>query len=208
MSYTVTTGERTSTTQAQSLGQLIVFNAGNDVTPPTYQFLDHQRRDFAAVPAVEGMTPGTRSKHAKKADPKEKLRRTEARRKIIRATVEAEGMIAAAEGEEPTLVSNLTFKLRDTLQDLWGLRHDREEDWSDILNALQIVLERDKVEEFSVRQCKAIREVIVDHLALKSVDGADLEECIVVLTSSGLDPFEGASPTRADELTIDDEVDL
>jgi len=207
MSYAVTGSEGTSTAEAKSMGPLIVFNAGNNEASPTYRFLDYQRRDFTAAPAVERMRPDTQSKYAKKADQKAKLRRDVARRKIIRATTEAEGMIAAAESEEPTRVNNLTYKLRDTLQDLWEMRHDREEDWSDILNALQIVLERDEVGGFSVPQCKAIRDVIVDHLALMSVDGVDLEECIVVLALSGLDPFEGASPTGADELTIDDEVD-
>jgi hypothetical protein len=115
------------------------------------------------------------------------------RKKIQRAAEEAQSLVAAARQGELTRVSNLTYTIRDTLQDLWLLRADREEDWGDILNTLQIALEREDSGNFTVSECLAIQEVIGEHLALHEVDGENLEECVISLVKSGLSPWSGAA---------------
>ena len=105
-------------------------------------------------------------------------------------------MAAASEGEL-TRLSNKAFELRDTLQDLWDLRDDREDDWGDLLNLLQIALEMDEYESLTAIQCKAVRDVIADHLSVHTADIDDIENTVRLLRRSGLDPFGSSSPVAA-----------
>jgi hypothetical protein len=106
-------------------------------------------------------------------------------------------MIAAVCEGELTRLSNKAFELRDTLQDLWAMRDEREDDWGDLLNLLQIALERDEYEDLTAVQCKAMRDVIADHLSVHTVDIDDIENSLRLLRRSGLDPFGSTSPAAA-----------
>ena len=85
-------------------------------------------------------------------------RRDAVRRGVQKALREAEAMLAAVGEGELTRLSNKAFELRDTLQDLWAMRDEREDDWGDLLNLLQIALEMDEYEGLTVIQCKAAEE--------------------------------------------------
>ena len=82
-------------------------------------------------------------------------RRDAIRRGVQKALREAEAMLAAVGEGELTRLSNKAFELRDTLQDLWAMRDEREDDWGDLLNLLQIALEMDEYESLTAIQCKA-----------------------------------------------------
>jgi hypothetical protein len=128
---------------------------------------------------------------SQKPDRQKQERRDVLRRLIARATSETDGMAHAAEQQDATRLSNLSYKLRDTLQELWDLRSDREDDWGDILNTLQIAMEGREIGDYTIAQCRAISRVIADHLALYEVDGDDVEQSVLVLVESGLDPWKG-----------------
>ena len=90
-------------------------------------------------------------------------------------------------------LSNAGFRLAHLLADLWELRDEREDDWSDLLNVLQAALAKEEFERFSPNQCYAIGVVISDHLAAGAVDIDDIERSIKLLREAGLDPWKGIS---------------
>jgi hypothetical protein len=135
-------------------------------------------------------------------------RRDAVRRGVQKAMREAEAMLAAAGEGELTRLSNKAFELRDTLQDLWALRDEREDDWGDLLNLLQIALERDEYAGLTAIQCKAVKDVIADHLSVHTADIDDIDSSARLLQRAGLDPFGASSPAAAASETGDslDEV--
>lgn len=60
------------------------------------------------------------------------------------AVDEAKAMELAAESGDLMELSIAGNKLRSTLNDLWKARNDREDDWGDLVNILQIVYVLDK----------------------------------------------------------------
>jgi hypothetical protein len=133
-------------------------------------------------------------------------RRDAVRRGVQKALREAEAMLAAAGEGELTRLSNKAFELRDTLQDLWALRDEREDDWGDLLNLLQIALEKDEYEGLTAIQCKAVKDVIADHLSVHTADIDDIDSSARLLRRAGLDPFGSSSPAAAASET-DDSLD-
>jgi hypothetical protein len=102
--------------------------------------------------------------------------------------------------KEKTLMelSNSGFALVEILSDLWDLRGDREEEFGDLINLLQGVLNTCEFEQLSVEQCEVIRRIVEEHVASGSVDDTDLEECVVLLGRAGLDPFKPISETNGE----------
>jgi len=92
-------------------------------------------------------------------------------------------------------LANTGFMLRDSLNQLWQLRHLREDDWGDLLNLLQTALASEEFERFSPNQCKAIYSVVNEHLRNGITDIDDLDAVIVKLRQAGLDPFKSISIT-------------
>ncbi|MCI0339149.1 MAG: hypothetical protein L0226_16375 [Acidobacteria bacterium] len=135
--------------------------------------------------------------------------RTSAEKRIMRAPVytrryaigqalataeqEARDMEEFARAGEVMELSIAGFSLKRALQDLWDLRNDRENDWGDLLNLLQIVLAQVEFEQFTVDQCAAIRKIIVDHLGSGLIDIDDLESSVKLLRKVGFDPWVGIS---------------
>lgn len=205
MSYGVTGGDGTSASQTRPVGKVIELNTGNDQTPASYQFIGQAQP--APYNTIRSQPPiiSARSKSSNKPSLSSKLRLDKQRRLIQRSIEEAESMrIVASIGDE-TLLSNYSFRLRDTLQELWELRNHREEDWGDILNTLQMVLERDRQAAYNIEQCEAIKEVISNHLSQLSVDGDDVEQSVVILARCGLQPFGGNDPNL--QVDSEDEAD-
>jgi hypothetical protein len=128
---------------------------------------------------------------ANRPDPQ---RRDAVRRGVQKALREAEAMMAAVDAGELARLNNKAFELRDTLQDLWALRDEREDDWGDILNHLQIVLEMDEYEGLTAIQCTAVRDIIADHLSVNTAGIDDVENTVRRLLRSGFDPFGSSSP--------------
>jgi len=90
-------------------------------------------------------------------------------------------------------LANAGFSLRENLAQLWTLRVDREDEWSDLVNLLQGALASEEFERLTVNQCQAIRTIIGDHLASGVTDSDDLNGTITILRRAGLDPFKSIS---------------
>jgi hypothetical protein len=149
----------------------------------------------ALIPKPVPQTRGGPSPREKPAS--NPARRDAIRRGVQKALREAEAMLAAVGESELTRLSNTAFELRDTLQDLWAMRDVREDDWIDLLNHLQIALELDEYESLTAPQCKAVRDVIADHLSVHTADTDDVDGSVRLLRRAGLDPFGSYSFTDA-----------
>ncbi len=158
---------------------------------------------------VPGVTVRPRAPQRKRRKPQQKqakstpARRDALRRGLQQANREGEAMLSAAESGEITRCSNMAFRLRDTLQTLWDLREEREEDWGDLLNTIQIAFGIDDYDVLTTIQCRAVRDVIADHLTQQSVDLSDIESSVRKLRQSGLDPFRSgtADASEGDDCT-------
>lgn len=120
-------------------------------------------------------------------------RRDAIRRLLDRAVEQSQQMIEAAETGDLMELSNAGFRLVNTLEDLWNLRFDRENNWGDLLNLLQTVLAKEEFEAFAPTQCKGIREILSDYLRPWTVEDDDLRSSIKLLHEAGFDPWKGIS---------------
>jgi hypothetical protein len=116
-------------------------------------------------------------------------RRDAVRRGIQKAIRESEAMLASLDVGESTLASNVAFRLRDTLQDLWELRSEREDDWGDLLNVLQVAFGIEDYDSLTRAQGTALKRVISEYLSMHTVDVCDIEASVQLLRKCGLDPF-------------------
>lgn len=173
-------------------------SAARDDRLTTYRPISQGSGSAEVTSLIPKRVPPTRGGTSPQAKPASNpARRDAVRRGVQKALREAEAMMAAAGEGELTRLSNKAFELRDTLQDLWGLRDDREDDWGDLLNLLQIALEMDEYEILTTIQCKALRDIIADHLSVYTADIDDVENTVRLLRGSGLDPFGSTSAVAA-----------
>jgi hypothetical protein len=126
-------------------------------------------------------------------------RRDAIRRGLAMAERLAREMESSARVSDLMELSNAGFALVATLDELWDLRDEREDDWGDLLNLLQGALAKEEFEKFSIRQCAAIRMIIADHLDAGCVDMDDIERSLRLLREAGLDPWKGISGMMASE---------
>lgn len=144
-------------------------------------------------------TEGARNR-ADRPDLQRQQRRDAMRRLLVRAENLTDKMVANARMKELTRLSNHAYELAGALQELWELRAEREDDWGDILNALQIALDGSELGQYTVDQCRAIKAIIADHLIPHGADGTNLEQAVTRLVESGLSPWKGIdsaeSPTE------------
>ena len=136
------------------------------------------------------------------AQPKENLSfgdaKAQARRYAIAAYLkeamkEAQSMEAAAESGDLMDLSIAGNRLRSSLNDLWGMRCDREDDWGDLVNILQVVIAQKEFERYRPDQCKAIQLIISRHLGGGRTDIDDLKSSIRLLRKAEFDPWIGLS---------------
>lgn len=88
------------------------------------------------------------------------------------ALANAKGLEAAA-SNDPQQASISGLDLRQSLHELWKLRHVRTNDWSTILNKLQVVTSKVEFEKFNPDMAMAVRMVIESHLR-PDVDNNDV----------------------------------
>lgn len=123
-----------------------------------------------------------------------KYTRNDAIRRHLKAAQEsALQMETFAEHGDLMELSNSGFSLRAALQELWKLRNEREDDWGDLINLLQGALAQEEFERFTVEQCQALRNIIVDHLTPAGTDVDDIESTVLLLRKAGFDPWKGIS---------------
>jgi hypothetical protein len=128
--------------------------------------------------------------HSTKSAP---ARRDALRRGLAGAKEAAASMESHAQTGELIDLSLSGFRLRDSLEDLWELRSEREDDWGDLLNILQGALRLEEFEKFSSEQCCAVYTIVADHLGSGTVGIDDIEQSLKLLRGADLDPWKGIS---------------
>lgn len=111
------------------------------------------------------------------------------------AVQEARTMESAAEAGDLMGLSIAGNELKSTLNDLWNVRGDREDDWGDLVNILQIVIAQKEFERFLPKQCKALQNIIEQHLGGGKTDTDDLKNSIRLLRRAGFDPWSAIERT-------------
>lgn len=88
---------------------------------------------------------------------------------------------------------NIAFEFKNCLEDLWKNRDNREDNWGDLLNILQIVLAQVEFEQLSVAQKLSIKKVTKDYLCKPEILDPYIDEALEVLSDAGFDPWVGIS---------------
>ena len=89
--------------------------------------------------------------------------------------------------------TNLTFEFKYCLEDLWKNRDSRDENWGDLLNILQAVLNQVEFERLSQIQKQSIKKVVTEYFCKSDVTDSDMEMALEVLSKAGFDPWLGIS---------------
>jgi hypothetical protein len=105
----------------------------------------------------------------------------------------SEKVAQLVEAEDLIEQANIAFVFKDCLEDLWRNRDNREDNWGDLLNILQIVLAQVELEQLSVTQKLSIKKVTNDYLCASEILDANMDEALGILSDSGFDPWSGIS---------------
>ncbi len=89
--------------------------------------------------------------------------------------------------------TNLAFEFKYCLEGLWKNRDSREENWGDLLNILQAVLNQVEFERLSHIQKQGIKKVVTEYFCKADVADSDMEKALEVLSEVGFDPWLGIS---------------
>lgn len=103
---------------------------------------------------------------------------------MVDQLVEAEDLIDKA---------NIAFAFKDCLEGLWKNRNNREGNWGDLLNILQIVLAQVEFEKLSVAQKLGLKKVTKNYLCTPEILDSDIDDALEVLSEAGFDPWIGIS---------------
>ena len=89
--------------------------------------------------------------------------------------------------------ANYAFTFKDCLEELWKNRNNREDNWGDLLNIMQVVLVQVEFEQLSEMQKLSIKKVTNDYLCKPEILDPDIDDALGVLSEAGFDPWSGIS---------------
>ena len=84
------------------------------------------------------------------------------------------------------------IELKETLQELWSYRKQRNDDWATIVNFLQAALSHQLPESLKPAQCTTFC-TIIDTCLSASTGDYEVERSIQILRSGGFDPWKSVS---------------
>ena len=136
-------------------------------------------------------------KRSQSTETKSKRVRPEERDALRRYWTEAKGkaetMEEAKQSQDVVMLASATFDLDALLDEMWLLRHVREDDWRGVLNFLQGVFKKVEVNTLTLDQCTAIKNVISGFLGPATVDKDDVRDARKTLRRGGFDPWRPIS---------------
>ncbi len=91
------------------------------------------------------------------------------------------------------------ISLKNNLQNLWKLRELRKIEWQTILNFLQSALTQEDFENFTIKQCSAIKNIIENHLSVGELSEYDVARTKEILRKNNFDPWLGISTGPSQE---------
>ncbi|MBO1223703.1 MAG: hypothetical protein JYX80_04705 [Candidatus Scalindua sediminis] len=89
--------------------------------------------------------------------------------------------------------ANYAFAFKDCLEDLWKNRKNREDNWGDLLNIVQVVLAQVEFEQLSEVQKLSIKKVTNVYLCKPEILDPDIDDALEALSEAGFDPWSGIS---------------
>lgn len=105
----------------------------------------------------------------------------------------SEKVAQLVEAEDLIEQANIAFAFKDCLEGLWKNRDNREDNWGDLLNILQIVLVQVEFEQLSEAQKLSIQKITNDYLCTPEILDSDIDDALAVLSDAGFDPWSGIS---------------
>ncbi len=105
----------------------------------------------------------------------------------------SEKVAQLVETEDLIEQANIAFAFKDCLEELWKNKENREDNWGDLLNILQIVLAQVEFEQLSVAQKLGIKKITKDYLCTPEILDPDIDDALEVLSAAGFDPWSGIS---------------
>lgn len=94
---------------------------------------------------------------------------------------------------DPVDFALIGSSIQSHLQDLWNYRDMRGDDWTEILNVLQIMLTGQEFEILSREKRLAIFKILDECLLARTVSRTDVEHSLQILTDAGFDIWRGLS---------------
>jgi len=105
----------------------------------------------------------------------------------------SEKVALLVETEDLIEQANIAFAFKGCLEDLWKNRKNREYNWGNLLNILQIVLTQVEFEQLSEMQRLSIKKVTNDYLCKPEILDSDIDDALEALSEAGFDPWCGIS---------------
>ncbi len=105
----------------------------------------------------------------------------------------SEKVTKLVEAEDLVEQANIAFAFKDCLEELWKNRDNREDNWGDLLNILQIVLAQVEFEQLTVAQKLGIKKITTDYLCTPEILDPDIDDALESLSAAGFDPWSGIS---------------
>lgn len=169
-------------------GQETLFLSYEPIASPS-------RQDIRVAPSSSALRP----KHSPPRQQTDKQAAMYALRVHIKRAGDAARRLTEAASEADVIALNSAGSdLEMELQKLWEHRAAREEEWSEILNFLQIALKKEQFETFDTETCKVVEAVVGDFLSGRLVDEEDVGRVKLTLQSVGLDPWKALSAATDD----------
>jgi hypothetical protein len=185
MPYRNPAEEATGTTESQGIGEVIV----RKLTESQGARSEHYEVSGATGKRTQWVARSDRARPARAETPDTSLRAREHVGVLLRecATVSA----AIYEATDPIECARLGGALVATLEELWGYRHDKEDEWGDFLNVLQILLGSEDFETMATQRKAALERIFREIFTARVISRSDVERGLIVLTQAGFDPWRG-----------------
>jgi hypothetical protein len=148
--------------------------------------LYYDKTDTAVKPVIQ-----KRSKNTSVKKQFHQIAISEEVNRLLRRASETVAQLVVA--EDLIEQANHAFAFKGCLEDLWTNRNNREDNWGDLLNIMQVVLAQVEFEQLSKAQKLSIKKVTDDYLCKPEILDPDIDDALEVLSEAGFDPWSGIS---------------
>jgi len=183
----------TGSEQPVSSGDLVLLlnrvDASEGSSQVSYSPVSKGTGSFPTVPKRIDTPPYP--KDALRKDAKAITAQREQSGRLVRECKELLAMII--EATDVIEISNHAHQVIDNLQQMWEQRNNRENEWGDLLNILQICLPKESVETLPREKWEGILKVLDECMGLRTVTRLDMDRGLRILKHAGFDPWKGIS---------------
>ena len=177
----------TDETNATSLSvdDTISLTTGSDVSGPRYADLLSTAGNRATGSAVV-TDSGSRGRPTTAARPVPSYRMHQSKIRLRRCVEDIERIVGE---DEPLLRADAFEQLKDQLSRLWSMRSDRESEFVEFMNMVQMVVVDREVTNFSDGQLESLQEVLQSAIEVAQFDDRFNDDATESLLRNGIDVF-------------------